>query len=120
MIDNYRFFEEQIRRTPLSLAEIYGGVEKLVIVDISLERDHDNPQLIFESLNSTGLDLSQADLIRNYVLMGQPPKQQAEIYMKSWFPLEQSFPGSARAIRPLRPRLPDHEDRPDSAPRRGL
>ena len=50
------------------------------MVDIALEKDHDTPQLIFESLNSTGLDLSQADLIRNYVLMGQPPKLQKEIY----------------------------------------
>ena len=69
-----------------------AGIEKLLIVDIALERDHDNPQLIFESLNSTGLDLSQADLIRNYVLMGLPHKEQAEIYTNSWYPLEQSFP----------------------------
>ncbi len=71
---------------------ILAGVEKLIVVDIALDRDHDNPQLIFESLNSTGLDLSQADLIRNYVLMGLPPKEQAEIYTNSWYPLEQSFP----------------------------
>ena len=114
MVDNYSLFEEQIRKTPLSLEQILAGIEKLVIVDISLERDHDNPQLIFESLNSTGLDLSQADLIRNYVLMGQPPKQQAEIYTKSWFPLEQSFPDEPPgAVRPLHARLPDDEDRPD-------
>ena len=88
----YRFFEEQVRRTPLSPAQILEGMERLLIVDIALERDHDNPQLIFESLNSTGLDLSQADLIRNYVLMGLPSKQQHEIYTKSWHPLEQLFP----------------------------
>jgi uncharacterized protein with ParB-like and HNH nuclease domain/predicted transport protein len=92
LVDAFRFFQEQVRRTPLSLDQILRGVEKLVIVDIALERDHDNPQLIFESLNSTGLDLSQADLIRNYVLMGLPSKQQHEIYTKSWHPLEQLFP----------------------------
>ncbi|MGA9762005.1 MAG: DUF262 and DUF1524 domain-containing protein [Gaiellaceae bacterium] len=92
LVDSYRFFEEQIRRTPLSPAQILGGIEKLLIVDIALERDHDNPQLIFESLNSTGVDLSQADLIRNYVLMGLPSEQQHEIYTKSWHPLEQLFP----------------------------
>jgi uncharacterized protein with ParB-like and HNH nuclease domain/predicted transport protein len=92
LVDAYRFFEEQVRRTPLSPTQILEGIEKLLIVDIALERDHDNPQLIFESLNSTGLDLSQADLIRNYVLMGLPSKQQNEIYTKSWHPLEQLFP----------------------------
>ena len=64
--------------------QVLAGLGKLLMVDIALEKDHDNPQLIFESLNSTGLDLSQADLIRNYVLMGQPPKLQKEIYTNSW------------------------------------
>ena len=92
LIDTYNLFVEQLRKTPLALEQVLAGVEKLLIVDIALERDHDNPQLIFESLNSTGLDLSQADLIRNYVLMGQPPELQHDIYTNSWYPLEQSFP----------------------------
>jgi uncharacterized protein with ParB-like and HNH nuclease domain/predicted transport protein len=92
LVDTYNLFVEQLRRTPLPLESVVSGIEKLLIVDIALERDHDNPQLIFESLNSTGLDLSQADLIRNYVLMGLPHKRQAEIYTKSWHPLEQLFP----------------------------
>jgi uncharacterized protein with ParB-like and HNH nuclease domain/predicted transport protein len=92
LLDTYNLFADQLRRTTLPLDSVVAGVEKLLIVDIALERDHDNPQLIFESLNSTGLDLSQADLIRNYVLMGLPHKQQAEIYTNSWHPLEQSFP----------------------------
>lgn len=58
---------------------------------MSLNREHDNPQLIFESLNSTGLDLSQADLIRNFVLMGLEPKEQEDIYNHYWYPMEQSF-----------------------------
>ena len=56
---------------------------RLFIVDVALEKDKDNPQLIFESLNSTGLDLSQADLIRNYILMGQEIKLQTELYEKA-------------------------------------
>jgi uncharacterized protein with ParB-like and HNH nuclease domain/predicted transport protein len=92
LVDNYNLFVEQIGRTTLSPESVLAGVEKLLIVDIALERAHDNPQLIFESLNSTGLDLSQADLIRNYVLMGLPHKEQADIYTNSWHPLEQSFP----------------------------
>ncbi len=92
LVDSYNLFVDQLRRTTLPLDSVLAGMEKLLIVDIALERDHDNPQLIFESLNSTGLDLSQADLIRNYVLMGLPHGEQAEIYTISWYPLEQSFP----------------------------
>ena len=92
LVDNYNLFQEQLRRTTLSYDRVLAGLGKLLMVDIALAKDHDNPQLIFESLNSTGLDLSQADLIRNYVLMGQPPKLQKEIYTNAWYPLEQSFP----------------------------
>ena len=60
-------------------------------MDIALDRDHDNPQLIFESLNSTGLELSQADLIRNYILMGLEPKRQTHLYEQFWYPMEQRF-----------------------------
>ena len=60
-------------------------------MDISLERGNDNPQLIFESLNSTGLDLSQADLIRNYVLMDLEPLEQENLYKKYWQPMENDF-----------------------------
>lgn len=76
IVENYQFFEEQINKSDIALMTLYWGIGKLIIVDIALDREHDNPQLIFESLNSTGLELSQADLIRNYVLMGLEPKQQ--------------------------------------------
>ena len=66
--ENYRFFEDRIRDT--NLKDVYEGIQKLKIVGIMLERSEDNPQLIFESLNSTGLNLSPADLIRNYVSYG--------------------------------------------------
>jgi uncharacterized protein with ParB-like and HNH nuclease domain len=91
ILRNYEFFQEQIRKSGIDLLRLYDGINKLFIVDISLERDKDNPQLIFESLNSTGLELSQADLIRNYVLMGLEPKEQQRIYTKYWFPMEIDF-----------------------------
>ena len=91
IVDNYRFFQEQIHADGVDPGRVYRGIGKLIIVDISLDRNHDNPQLIFESLNSTGLDLSQADLIRNYVLMGLEPDEQEEIYNDYWFRMEQSF-----------------------------
>ncbi len=89
--ENYRFFQSQVQASPLSLDTLFHGIQKLMLVDISLDRSHDNPQLIFESLNSTGLDLSQADLIRNFVLMGQEPTKQTDLYQDYWYPMEQSF-----------------------------
>ena len=87
--ENYRFFEAELKDTDLKT--VYEGIQKLTIVDISLNRDHDNPQLIFDSLNSTGLDLSQADRIRNYVLMGQDSDFQDRLYEMYWYPMEQRF-----------------------------
>ena len=67
------------------------GLLKLFIVDISLNRDHDNPQLIFESMNSTGKDLSQADLIRNFMLMRLEGDIQKRLYEDYWRPMEVEF-----------------------------
>lgn len=89
VVENYQHFVSKINKE--NIKTIYAGIKKLIIVDVILERDKDNPQLIFESLNSTGLDLSQADLIRNYVLMGQTMDTQTELYEKYWYPMEQSF-----------------------------
>lgn len=91
IFENYKFFEENIKKSNLKPENILKGIQKLFIVDVSLDRNYDNPQLIFESLNSTGLDLSQADLIRNFILMGQESNVQEELYKKYWFPMEQSF-----------------------------
>ncbi|WP_139856304.1 DUF262 and DUF1524 domain-containing protein [Aequorivita sinensis] len=89
VLENYKFFKGKLHSD--NVQAIYHGIKKLIIVDVILERDKDNPQLIFESLNSTGLDLSQADLIRNYILMGQPLEQQTVLYERYWYPMEQSF-----------------------------
>lgn len=89
--DNYQFFVNMVRNTDVDLELLVKGISKLVIVDVSLDRNYDNPQLIFESLNSTGLDLSQADLIRNYILMGLERQQQEYLYNQYWYPMEQNF-----------------------------
>ncbi len=101
------FFTAALERTPLTPDEVFAGLERLSMVGISLERRHDNPQLIFDSLNSTGLDLSEADRIRNFVLMDLPFKEQRTIYEASWYPMEQLFghADGSEAIRPLRSRL---------------
>ena len=89
LVENYRFFEDKLKR--VDLETVYKGIQKLMVVDIALDSRSDNPQLIFESLNSTGLSLSQADLIRNYVLMGQESNIQNRLYETYWYPMEQSF-----------------------------
>ena len=89
LVENLRFFEDKLKRSNLEV--VYKGIEKLMIVDIALDSGADNPQLIFESLNSTGLSLSQADLIRNYVLMVPDHNIQTKLYQQYWYPMEQRF-----------------------------
>ena len=89
LVDNFEYFQEKIEETQIDPDALHRGLSKLLVVDVALDRDHDNPQLIFESLNSTGLDLSQSDLIRNFVLMGLEPAQQEELYNDHWRPMEQ-------------------------------
>ncbi len=89
--ENFAFFEEQVLSLGDDITPLCQGLAKLVIVDIALSRDQDNPQLIFESMNSTGRELSQADLIRNFVLMGLEPVHQAKLYEDHWRPMEVAF-----------------------------
>ena len=77
--------------TDENVEELYRGINKLAVVDVTLNRLIDNPQIIFESLNSTGLDLSESDLIRNFVLMGQTESKQDEFYGKYWKVIESLF-----------------------------
>ncbi|MBR1487114.1 MAG: DUF262 domain-containing protein, partial [Synergistaceae bacterium] len=90
LITNYKFFTQKISEGELTPAEIYEAVGKLNLVSITLEHS-DNAQAIFESLNSTGKDLSESDLIRNFVLMALDNKTQTEIYDKYWAPMEKLF-----------------------------
>lgn len=89
--DNCEFFQDQVNSLGKDLPALCKGLAKLVIVDISLSRDQDNPQLIFESMNSTGRELSQADLIRNFILMGLEPRLQTRLYEEFWRPMEVDF-----------------------------
>lgn len=89
--ENFDFFVERIKALGDDLVSFCKGLAKLVIVDISLNREQDNPQLIFESMNSTGRELSQADLIRNFILMGLEPEHQTVLYQDHWRPMEVEF-----------------------------
>ncbi len=88
---NFALFTELLVGQQADLASVCRGLAKLVVVDIALGRDQDNPQLIFESMNSTGKELSQADLIRNFILMGLDPDLQTRLYEDYWRPMEQDF-----------------------------
>lgn len=82
VIDNFNYFKGRIKEENFEF--VLNGLSKLMFVEISLDRDKDDPQRIFESLNSTGLELSQADLIRNYILMGLNRRDQNNIYNNYW------------------------------------
>ena len=88
---NFELFTELLAEHKGDLAPVCRGLAKLVVVDIALSRDQDNPQLIFESMNSTGKELSQADLIRNFILMGLEPGLQTRLYEEYWRPMELDF-----------------------------
>jgi len=89
--ENFELFRSWVAACKGDLTPVCKGLAKLIVVDIALNRDQDNPQLIFESMNSTGRELSQADLIRNFILMGLEPKLQTRLYEQFWRPMEVAF-----------------------------
>ena len=84
---NYHYFESRIQKKEITIDELYEAISRLQIIDIYLDKE-DNPQLIFESLNSTGLDLTEGDKIRNFILMGLEATKQEEYYEKYWNKIE--------------------------------
>ena len=84
---NYQFFYDQILKEEVTVDELYDAIGKLEIISITLDAG-DNAQLIFESLNSTGLALQEGDKIRNYILMGMTPKDQDYYYDTFWTKIE--------------------------------
>jgi uncharacterized protein with ParB-like and HNH nuclease domain/predicted transport protein len=91
VMKNFAFFEAKLAEHKSNLAALFKGISKLMVVDLALNRGQDNPQLIFESMNSTGRELSQADLIRNFLLMGVEPHLQTKLYDRYWHPIEVDF-----------------------------
>lgn len=88
---NYKFFEEKLENIDGEIEIVCRGLSKLLVVYVALSRKEDNPQLIFESMNSTGRELGQADLIRNFILMGLEPDLQTKLYKQFWRPMETAF-----------------------------
>ncbi|GAA7741426.1 DUF262 and DUF1524 domain-containing protein [Helicobacter pylori] len=91
IVENFKLFEEWIRKNTNQLETIFKGLEKLMIVEIALEKGKDDPQLIFESMNSKGIGLTQTDLIRNYIVMETEIEKQEGFYNKYWRAMEEEF-----------------------------
>ena len=94
--DTYEWFRDQLAVADPEL--VYRGINRLIVVDVTLDRGTDDPQLIFESLNSTGMDLSQSDLIRNFILMRLPEADQTRLYETYWNKIEGLFRGAEKTF----------------------
>ncbi|GAA8661766.1 DUF262 and DUF1524 domain-containing protein [Helicobacter pylori] len=91
IVENFKLFGEWIRKNTNQLETIFKGLEKLMIVEIALEKGKDDPQLIFESMNSKGMELAQTDLIRNYIVMETEIEKKEGFYNKYWRAMEEEF-----------------------------
>ncbi|EPZ94512.1 DUF262 and DUF1524 domain-containing protein [Helicobacter pylori] len=91
IVENFKLFEEWVSKNTNQLETIFKGLEKLMIVYIALEKEKDDPQLIFESMNSKGMELAQTDLIRNYIVMETEIEKQEGFYNKYWRAMEEEF-----------------------------
>lgn len=96
--ENFNFFEKQVQSLRSDFTHLCRGLAKLVVVDITLSRGQDKPQMIFESMNSTGRELTQADLIRNFLLMELDPDHQKRLYDRNWRPMEVAFGQKAYSL----------------------
>ena len=90
IVVNYEYFINRIKSNDVSIDNLYKAIENLIIVEILLLKWVDDPQLIFESLNSTWLDLSEADKVRNFILMKQSAEKQEELYNDYWSKIEKN------------------------------
>ncbi|MCQ2733285.1 DUF262 and DUF1524 domain-containing protein [Helicobacter pylori] len=96
IVENFKLFEKWISENTDKLETIFKGLEKLMIVWIALEKGKDDPQLIFESMNSKGIELTQADLIRNYIIMETEVEKQEDFYNQYWRAMEENFKQSEK------------------------
>ncbi|WQY85981.1 DUF262 and DUF1524 domain-containing protein [Helicobacter pylori] len=96
IMENFKLFEKWISENTDKLETIFKGLDKLMIVWIALKKEKDDPQLIFESMNSKGVELTQADLIRNYIVMEMEVEKQEDFYNQYWRAMEEDFKQSEK------------------------
>lgn len=90
--DNYKFFTKELDNyisEGYRIEEIYNAFLRLKIITIGLDPREDDPQVVFESINATGVQLKGLDLIRNYLMMGENSDRQDYLYDTYWVPLEE-------------------------------
>lgn len=90
LTNNYLYFHQRIQKNEVPIDDLFNSIKKLDVVEIKLKVNEDDPQLIFESLNSTGLDLTEADKVRNFILMSLNSRKQEEYYEKYWNKIEEN------------------------------
>lgn len=98
IIEAYEYFRSALQKSSCNPENVYRGIARLNIVDVTLDRGIDNPQLVFESMNSTGIDLRQSDLVRNFLLMGLDESEQTRLYDEYWSRIESLFRTSENAL----------------------
>ncbi|WQW18388.1 DUF262 and DUF1524 domain-containing protein [Helicobacter pylori] len=108
IVENFKLFEKWISKNTNELETIFKGLEKLMIVEIALEKGKDDPQLIFESMNSKGIELTQTDLIRNYIVMETETEKQESFYNKYWRAMEEDFKQNKKQNKKLFDRFVRH------------
>lgn len=93
VIDNYHLFQKLINNSAIKIFKLYKAMNhfNMVYIELNNNPNEENPQVIFESLNSTGVSLSSSDLVRNFLLMNLNSQQQSELYKKYWVKIEQMF-----------------------------
>ncbi len=96
IVENFKLFEKWISENTDKLETIFKGLKKLMIVWIALDKGKDDPQLIFESMNSKGIELTQTDLIRNYIVMETEVGKQEDFYNQYWRAMEENFKQSEK------------------------
>ncbi|GAA6931227.1 DUF262 and DUF1524 domain-containing protein [Helicobacter pylori] len=108
IVENFKLFEEWIRKNTNQLGTIFKGLEKLTIVWIALKKEKDDPQLIFESMNSKGMELAQTDLIRNYIIMETEAEKREGFYNQYWRAMEEDFKQNEKQDKKLFDRFVRH------------
>ncbi|GAA7339801.1 DUF262 and DUF1524 domain-containing protein [Helicobacter pylori] len=108
IMENFKLFEEWISKNTDKLETIFKGLEKLTMVYIALTKKEDDPQLIFESMNSKGIELTQTDLIRNYIIMETEVKKQEVFYNRYWRAMEEDFKQNEKQDKKLFDRFVRH------------
>ncbi|MCY3883372.1 MAG: DUF262 domain-containing protein [Gammaproteobacteria bacterium] len=98
IVEAYKYFRRVLAEPSCNPEFVYKGIARLNIVDVTLDRGVDNPQLVFESMNSTGIDLRQSDLVRNYLLMDLDESEQTRLYDQYWSKIESYFRTSESAL----------------------